>query len=186
MEEMRQDAAGRPGKITGMLFEWAETAVFAVITVVLVFTFLFRVVNVDGDSMEPTLSDGNYVVISGLMYTPKRGDIVVVMPTAQMEIPIIKRVIATEGDEVDIDFEQGIVYVNGTALSEPYTAEATHLRGDMQFPLAVPEGHVFLLGDNRNASLDSRDSRIGLVDERYILGRTMLRLTPFDRFGAVR
>ncbi|RPF48812.1 signal peptidase I [Hydrogenoanaerobacterium saccharovorans] len=167
-------------------FEWVESIAFAVITVVLIFTFLFRVVGVEGKSMEPTLHDGNFIVISDLFFQPKNNDVVVITPTTSLDIPIVKRVIATGGQTVDIDFKKGIVYVDGKALDEPYIAEPTNLYYDIVFPQTVPEGYIFVMGDNRNHSLDSRDSTIGMVDMRYVLGKALVRILPVTQIGIIR
>ena len=168
------------------------------IVIMLVFLLLFRVVIVSGPSMQPTLVDGDYLLLlSSVFYkNPKAGDIIV---AAKDDFhngePIIKRVIATAGQEVDIDFNMGIVYVDGNALDEPYTLERTHLNEGMRFPYVVPENCIFVMGDNRNNSSDSRNPSIGAVDKREILGRVLLLVIPghdevtgkrdWSRFGAV-
>ncbi len=153
----------------------------AVIVVFLVFAFVFRVVGVDGDSMNPTLNNGDWLAVSSGITKPERGDIVVVTQPWERNVPIIKRVIAVENDVIDIDFVNHLVYVNGEVIDEPYILEPTRLQYDMQFPLTVDEGCVFVMGDNRNDSLDSRSTQIGLVDERYILGKTLFRIYPFEK-----
>ena len=151
---------------------------------------------IDGDSMNNTLFNGERVVISNVFYKPKYGDIIVISrdydnvpgTTDRSSMPIIKRVIATEGQTVDIDFEEGIVYVDGVALKESYTRTPTNLSYDVKFPVTVKEGYVFVLGDNRNNSLDSRSSQIGeegLIDTRYIMGKALFRVFPFDKFGKI-
>ena len=184
-----------PISITKEAFEWFEVVVSAMLAVVIIFTFVFRVATIVGDSMKDTFYENEKIIITDWFYTPKVGDVVVVSRNARNEYhtdddegPIIKRIIATEGQTVDIDFERGIVYVDGVALDEPYTRTPTNLRYDVKFPVRVPENHVFCLGDNRNESLDSRSSRIGnggMIDERYILGRAVFRVFPFDRFGGI-
>ncbi len=188
----------RTAKVSKDLFEWVDTVVIALISVVIVFTFFFRIATIVGPSMQNTLYSGERVVISDLFYEPKYGDIVVISRNVnnnfdkpmQGSEPIIKRIIATEGQFVDIDFVEGIVYVGPdlahmTPLNEPYAKAPTTRYFDMEFPLYVEEGHVFVLGDNRNDSLDSRDSSIGIVDERYILGKAICRIWPFDRIGGL-
>ena len=177
------------------VFEWVEVVVSAMVAVVIIFTLLFRVATIIGDSMENTFFEGQKVIITNWFYTPKAGDVVVVSRNAQNNAfadddqgPIIKRVIATEGQQVNIDFVTGIVYVDGVALDEPYTKTPTNLKYDVDFPVYVPEGHIFCLGDNRNESLDSRSSRIGnggMIDTRYVLGKVTLRILPLDKFGGV-
>lgn len=102
-----------------------------------------------------------------------------------MKEPIIKRVIATEGQTVDIDFDAGIVYVDGVALDEPYTNDYTYDREDFDEPVTVPENCIFVMGDNRNRSTDSRTEALGCVDTRYLLGKALFRITPFSKFGGI-
>ena len=178
------------------IFEWLDVLVVAIIAVVLVFSFLFRIATIDGGSMENTLFGGERVVITDFFYTPKAGDIVVVSRNIDNSVsdintsdtPIIKRVIATEGQTVDIDFENGIVYVDGEALEEPYVKTPTNVAYDIEFPVTVDEGCIFVLGDNRNDSLDSRSSKIGnggMIDTRYVLGHAIYRIWPFTKLGGL-
>lgn len=176
------------------LFEWLEVLATAVISVVIIFSLIFRVATISGSSMRDTLFDGDKVIITNFAYTPKQGDIIVISRNAENsvenvengQVPIIKRVIATGGQTVNIDFTQGVVYVDGIPLDEPYAREATTRKFDVEFPIYVPEGYIFVLGDNRNDSKDSRDSEIGeggLIDTRYVLGHAVLRIFPFSSFG---
>lgn len=181
--------------IVKSVFEWLDVVVASLVVVVLVFTFVFRIVAIDGDSMLPTLHEAERVIISDLFYEPKRGDIVVVSRNMNnsadlksYQQPIIKRVIATEGQTVDIDFNKGVVYVDGVALEENYTLEPTYRKLDFDGPVRVKENCVFVLGDNRNDSLDSRSSSIGdngMIDEKYILGRAVFRVFPLNKFGGL-
>ena len=165
------------------LLEYAHDMSYILVTVLLLFTFLVRIVVVSGDSMFDTLVDGDYLL---LMNNPicgelEQGDIVVAsMDRFKGGEAIVKRVIATEGQTVDIDFREGIVYVDGEALEEPYTFTRTNVSEGMAFPLVVEEGCLFLMGDNRNESMDSRDPQIGLVDEREILGKAVFLMWPGD------
>ena len=177
------------------VFEWLDVVVASAVVVVVLFTFVFRMVAIDGDSMNNTLIDGERVIITNMFYEPKRGDIVVISRNTEnssvadsYEEPIIKRIIATEGDIVDIDFDKGIVYVNNEALKEDYIKEPTYRKADVKFPLVVKENCVFVLGDNRNDSKDSRTSDIGdngQVDVKYILGHAVLRVFPLNKFGGI-
>lgn len=161
-----------------MVYDMVDSLKGAIIVVFIVFAFVFRVIGVDGDSMFPTLKDGDWVAISGITTSVERGDVVVVSQPWERNVPIIKRVIAVGGDSVYIDFDSSKVYVNGTEIYEPYINEPTKMSYDVEFPLTVEEGKVFVMGDNRNVSLDSRSSKIGLIDEGYILGKTLVRLYP--------
>ncbi len=176
-------------------FDWLEILVSAIILLVVLFTFFFKVVTIDGPSMENTLHNGERIIISNIGDEAKYGDIVVIsrnqnniVGDTDASAPVIKRVIATAGQTVDIDFEKGIVYVDGVALEEPYVKTPTNTYFDIKFPVNVPDDCVFVLGDNRNNSTDSRSSLIGdygMIDKRYILGKVVLRVLPFDKFGRV-
>ncbi len=179
-------AANGQEKNSSGLFDWIQCIVSALVACILIFVFIGRTVGVDGESMLPTLENGDRLIITRLFYSePQYGDIVVLRKDSFKETPIIKRVIATEGQTVDIGFETGVVYVDGVALDEPYTNEPTNVQEDFEGPVTVPENCVFVMGDNRNHSADSRMESIGCVDVRYIIGHVVLRLTPVSKFGAV-
>lgn len=167
------------------ILEWFDALVFALILVLVILLFVVRTVNVDGTSMQPTLMNGEQLLARSFLYTPQRGDIVVVDGYTQYGEPLVKRVIGVGGDEIDIDFETGNVFVNGELLHEDYIAEETKQSYDVQFPLTVPEGKLFLMGDNRRYSLDSRHSSIGFIDERDVLGKVIFRVLPVTEFGPV-
>lgn len=158
------------------IFEVFEASVAAIVVVTILFLFCFRVFNVEGPSMKPTLQPGDRIVVSHIGYKPQQGDIVVISGTKDDNNPIVKRVIAVAGDVVDINFTTGKVTVNGK--EERFTDELTTQQADIAFPLTVPEGTVFVLGDNRGVSLDSRSSRVGCVDERDIVGKILFRIYP--------
>jgi signal peptidase I len=167
-------AAGR------VLYEWVQTLVCSVLAAVVLFTFVIRLVGVDGHSMVPTLQNGDrLLVLNSLLYHDYRyGDIVVLRKEAFSEAPIVKRVIATAGQTVDIDFETGSVYVDGALLEEDYINDPTLREEGTEFPLTVPEGSIFVMGDNRNHSSDSRDLRLGTVDTRYVIGKAVFLAYP--------
>ena len=169
------------------LYEWAQALVCSVLAVVLLFTFVIRLIGVDGHSMVPTLQDGDRLLVLNAMLDNdyEYGDIVVLRKDTFLEEPIVKRVIATEGQTVDIDFVSGAVYVDGELLEEDYINEPTYVDEGTQFPLTVPEGSIFVMGDNRNASTDSRDDRLGTIDEDYVLGKVVLGLWPPSRVGTM-
>lgn len=182
-EYQKQYEVKRPKSYTRAVsvFDWLQSIVIAVTVLFVVFCFLVRPVCVSGDSMNPTLNSNDWLLVSAFDKTPQNGEIVVVtqLVETQSKEPIIKRVIAVAGQQVYIDFELGAVYVDGVLLKEPYIAERTYRSFDVEFPLTVPEGYVFVMGDNRNDSLDSRSTRVGLIDERYILGKVVCRVFPF-------
>lgn len=167
----------------GEIYDWMQSLVFALIICIIVFVFIFRIVDVSGDSMNPTLLNGDKLVVSDVFYKPTQGDIVIFRKDEYKAEALVKRVIATEGQTIEIDFDRGRVYVDGELLDEPYIAEPTHNQLDFQGPQTVPEGCVFVMGDNRNASSDSRRAQIGMVDERLIVGKVLLRVFPFDSIG---
>ena len=155
---------------------------YVLMIVTLLFVFVVRLVGVDGKSMLPTLHHGDYLILeSNFLYGDddiEAGDIVVLTVPYYKEEPIVKRVIATEGQTVDIDFATGSVYVNGELLEEDYINELTFVDEGTEFPLTVPEGAIFVMGDNRNHSDDSRNSRLGTVDTRYVIGKAVFLLFP--------
>ena len=178
---------------------YLHDAVYLLITVLLLFLLVFRIIIVSGDSMKMTLVDGDYLLLlNNLFYRePEQGDIVVISKESfDNGSPIVKRVIATEGQSVDIDFEEGIVYVDGTALQENHINNLTHNNLGTEFPLVVGENCIFVLGDNRGVSRDSRDPIIGQIDEREVLGKALVLFFPgtdkdrsprdFDRTGAIQ
>ena len=174
-EQEKQTAKGRD------LYEWVQSLVGSVLVVVAIFTFVIRMMGVDGHSMLNTLQHGDrlLVVNSMLYHDYKYGDIVILRKDGVFDDdPIVKRVIAVEGQRVDIDFAEGIVYVDGEALEEDYIREPTYTAEGTEFPLTVPEGSIFVMGDNRNHSSDSRSSDLGTVDTRYVIGKAVFLLFP--------
>ena len=174
-EQEKQTAKGRD------LYEWVQSLVGSVLVVVAIFTFVIRMMGVDGHSMLNTLQHGDrlLVVNSMLYHDYKYGDIVILWKNGVFDDdPIVKRVIAVEGQTVDIDFAEGIVYVDGESLEEDYIREPTYTAEGTEFPLTVPEGSIFVMGDNRNGSSDSRDYRLGTVDTRYVIGKAAFLIFP--------
>ena len=179
----------------GEWFYWLQTLVISIICIILIFTFVFRVTRVMGQSMDPTLTDGELLVVWSLGYHPKQGDIVIANDTTASSVEllhgdaIVKRVIATEHQTVDIDYNNNTVYVDGEPLDEDYTLEEmrwpTWSPSMMETHFEVPEGEVFLMGDNRNGSTDSRHVLLGSVSEKHLLGKAVFVLFPFNRFGLV-
>lgn len=163
----------------GMVYEWLDSPVYAVLLILIVFTFFVRVVGVNGESMMPTLQHGDWLTVSAVTTEVERGNIVVVTQPNTLNEPLIKRVIAKGGDTINIDFDTGTVTVNGEVQNEPYIAELTARKGDFKGETVIPEGYLFVMGDNRNNSLDSRFDTIGLIDERYVLGVAQVRIFPF-------
>ena len=156
------------------ILEWLLSILIAVLLAAVIRQFIFTVVKVEGPSMQPTLSNNDRLIIWRLAYKPDNGDIIVLQKDGYP--PYIKRVIATEGQTVDIDFSTGDVFVDGVKLNEPYINNLTINNEGVQFPVTVPENHVFVMGDNRSHSGDSRSEKIGLVDTRRILGKAVFQL----------
>ncbi len=172
--------------ITSFVFEWANAFMVALIVVVLLLTFVFRQVTVSGTSMTDTLADGDRLIISSFMYTPQYGDIIVVSHGENYSNPIIKRVIATEGQALSINYQTGDVSVDGVILDEKYIKGNTiPLKNPLDIPDKIPEGYVFVMGDNREGSLDSRSNDIGLIPVENIIGKAELRIFPISGFGSV-
>lgn len=181
-------ASGNVKKIAASVFDVVEMFVICTMVILLVFSYIARLTVVEGTSMEDTLHDKDYLIVQGIGYTPHRGDIVVIhkISAPSYPKPIIKRVIAVGGDTVDIDFDTWTVYVNGEAIDEPYTnLESGVLYSDLKFPLTVDEGKIFVLGDHRNHSSDSRVAQLGQIDERCVVGRAIFRILPFDKIGVI-
>lgn len=162
-------------------YEWVSTLVISLLVLVIAFTFFLRIVRVDGDSMDNTLQDGDQLLMLTAVSDYQRGDIVVV-DRYTIE-PLVKRIIAVGGDTIKID-ENGLVYLNGSLLSEPYAAEFTPQKGCTE-AVVVPDGYVFLMGDNRLVSKDSRSEEIGLVLEKDLVGKAVFRLSPFSTLGGI-
>ena len=169
------------------LYDWILCLLFALIVCVLLFAFVFHVIDVVGSSMVPTLHNGDKMLVSGLLYKPKVGDIVIFKKAEyDPNRALVKRVIATEGQEINMDFANGIVYIDGEPIAEDYINELTFNKLDFIGPKTVPEGCVFVMGDNRNASTDSRDKRIDMVDTRTILGKVYCVIFPLSELGLVK
>ena len=182
--ENAEEVAEREQSTKTDIYEWIQSLMTALVICVAIFIFVIRVIDVSGSSMVPTLHDGDKMLVSNLFYTPKAGDIVVFKTdNYDPDRALVKRVIATEGQDISIDFDRGIVYINGVPKEEDYIAELTKTKLDFIGPQTVPEGCVFAMGDNRNASTDSRKKEIGMVDRRMILGRAYYVIFPISEMG---
>lgn len=159
------------------LYDFAAIIASSVITVAFIFAFLFKVSTVNGDSMVRTLNSGDKLIISARDYNIEQGDIVIISQPNAYDKVLIKRVIAKGGQTVDIDTANGVVIVDGEVLDEPYLSVKTKTAGDcFSYPVTVPEGMLFVMGDNRNISADSRYAGIGFIDERYVVGEAVYRI----------
>ena len=202
-DKINEERAPEQGSAAHTLYDYVEMLVWTVATVVLLLTFVFRLCVVSGPSMNNTLLDGERLLVSDLFYTPETGDIVVFHQTSYLydsfNEPIVKRVIATGGQHVKIDFVAGKVYVSADevfdedevldessyALFESPNGMWREAYSKEYATYEVPEGYLFVMGDNRNISADSRRPEVGLVDERRVLGKVLLRITPLGKFGKV-
>lgn len=190
-EEQEEAQPRRPG---AELYEWLQLFLGCVVAAVVLFNCVARLSRVEGSSMDNTLQEGEIMLIWSLGYTPARGDIVVLNKTPVRlngwpdSRAIVKRVIATGGQTVDIDYSTGTVFVDGQPLDEPYLPEEMYLPyipTMQQTHWDIPEGSIFVMGDNRNSSTDSRDIQVGAVDTDYILGKAVFALWPIGRFGTL-
>ena len=181
---MKNETKQKTQGFSAGIFEIFGTLLFALTVVILVMTFVFRQVVVDGKSMEPTFYDGERLILSTSYDTmPSNGDVVVISHPKGYDGRIIKRVIATEGQSISIDFDKNEVAVDSVLLDEPYIAGRTiQTDRNMEIPSVIPEGYVFVMGDNREASLDSRSTQIGLIPVTSIIGKVQMRIIPFNRF----
>jgi len=171
----------RRNKAVTTCFELAEVLCSAVLAIAVLFIFIARFAGVVGSSMYPTLIDRDWLAITAYLANPKRGDIVIISPANAFREPLVKRVIATGGQEVDI--RDGMVFVNGQEIAEPYLPQGVEtwaggwFGGETDYPMTVPKGKLFVMGDNRGGSSDSRV--LGFFREDDILGRVLFRLNPF-------
>ena len=178
--EQKAEEEKQPERLENSIYDWARSLTAAVVGVVLLFTFLARLIGVSGPSMQDTLYTGDRILVLNAMFCDfQPGDVVVVNDyNAQLDDTLVKRIIAVGGQTVDIDFVTGTVYVEGVALDEPYIKEPTYTTDGTVFPLTLAEDEVFIMGDNRNHSTDSRSSLLGVVDERYVVGKAVLLIFP--------
>lgn len=175
-------------KIDGAMssfYDWIRCILFAISIVVVCLIFLFRLVDVEGSSMNNTLTTNDKVVVTNLFYTPHNNDIIVISHGASYDKPLIKRVIATEGQSINLDYENERIIVEGTVLDEPYINGTTFggNYADYEIPEVVPEGKIFVMGDNRAVSKDSRSYEIGLIDVDSVIGKAQFVILPFNHFG---
>jgi len=186
-EKEKKKADKRPEEKTDSKAEFYYTVkslTTVLVVLVLVFTFVGRIILVDGASMEPTLLHGEVMLVRSLGYSPRQGDVVVLAKDGfHNGDAIVKRVVATGGQKVEIDYDAGTVFVDGVALDEPYIKELMVQQYYQTITdITVPEGSIFVMGDNRNNSDDSRNEQLGTVDAKLVLGEAMFVLFPFDRF----
>ena len=170
-------------KVTDYMVDLTRTIIFVFAFMSVIFTFIIRDANVVGNSMLDTLHSDDKILMTNFMYKPKCGDIVAINAENQIEKRIIKRVIATEGQTLVVDYSKNAVYVDGIQIDEPYVSSITREPSNpLQIPYVIPEGYIFVMGDNRIISLDSRDKSIGLVSVNDVIGKAQFIVYPFDRF----
>ena len=184
-EPKKEDTAGWAGD----LFTWLQALTFALVIIMIVFTFFARIIGVDGHSMEPTLQDRDMLLLQCAGYEPRQGDVVVLHKSfSTTGEPIVKRVIAVGGQSVHIDYDTSTVYVDGEPVDDSYLGEPMVQPGSSTMQGTdwdIPEGSVFVMGDNRNNSSDSREESLGPVENQYVLGRALVVLFPFSHFGSI-
>lgn len=188
MTEKENIGDGRLSKLAGDIYDVIELFVFCTLAIVIIFTFFARMAVVSGNSMEHTLQNGDYLLVSDLFYEPEQGDIVVAQNISlrgDYSKPIVKRVIATENQVIDIDFSTWTVTVDGVVVDEPYIYLDKNymITSDLKYPYTVPEGHIFVMGDNRYHSADSRFNEVGVIDKRCVVGKMLVRAFPLSAIG---
>ena len=183
-EEVRKNNEQKAVKDT---YDWVQSLTTALMFCVILFVFFIRLVYVNGNSMLPNLKNNDLMLVSRFLYTPEQGDVVVFKKDAyDANKALVKRVIATEGQIININFETGAVFVDGVELKEDYIRDLTYNKLDFIGPQTVPEGCVFVMGDNRNESTDSRNILIGMVDSRLIIGKVLYVIYPLNEFHKVQ
>lgn len=181
-EKSNKFVAAKADGAASNVYDWLKSIIFALVIVIFCLNFFFRLVNVKGISMVETLQNGDKLVVTNFNYTPKPNDIVVISHGKEYKEPIIKRVIATAGQTLKLDYENDRILVDGVVIDEPYLDVSTfcNVEADYEIPEVIPDGMIFVMGDNRGFSMDSRDSRIGLIDEDSVIGKAQFVFFPFS------
>lgn len=200
-----EKAKEKKGSFWSDVADMLEAVLISVFSIILVFAYILRPVTVEGHSMESTLQNKDKLIMTNFFYTPERGDIVIIdnkeswtyntegdlvsgesLATTGVEKHLIKRIIAVGGETLDIDFETGMLTIDGEVLEEPYINNLTlNDEGAFLYPIQIPEGYYFVMGDNRQHSSDSRHPLVGLVSEEQIMGKAVLRFSPLSNFGGI-
>lgn len=191
-------------EFVGFCLDTLNYTLLSLFCIILLCIYVFRFASVSGDSMLPTLQDGNQLLVNALAMDPDCGDIVIINAERAallresdnepylvdgLHKVIVKRVVAVAGQTLDMDFDRGIVYIDGTQIDEPYTNTLTNapaINAAFQYPIVIPEGYVFVMGDNRDVSKDSRYGDVGLISLSEIEGTVIFRFRPLDQFGFIK